>query len=110
MFDTGIGTDSEQADFLWLLVPVLEAAGWQHIPWSGPGLYIAQGDARARSGQVGAKNVEIHIHDSVLASLTPPGGALAAALNEIGIAAALVPFNCHSTTHSAIHVLIGPKQ
>jgi len=114
-FDTGLAANSgEQADFLWRLEPAIMAAGWVHVhwvgpPWLGPTTVITQGP-RPLSGSVAASNVEIHIHPGEESRLMPAAAALASALNEIGIAAAIVQFNTLNASPNAIHVLIGEKR
>jgi metacaspase-1 len=110
-FDTGLPPgDGEAADFLWDLQPILIAAGWEHINWTGGALLIRQGPDRPVSGSVGAVNVEIHLHPSFRNALLPAATALISALNETGLAAIDARFNTHSETANAIHLLIGPKR
>lgn len=109
-FDTGFSMNSgEQADFLWLLEPVLVSAGWQHIPWSGTADIVRQGD-RPISGSVAAQDVEIHLHPESRDKLLPAATALISVLNAHGIVASDVGFNCHSGNTNAIHIMIGDKK
>jgi len=112
-FDCGIGSNGEQADFWWVLQPAIVAAGWQHLIWQYPPgslpMLIIQGPNRAGSGNVGAANVEIHLHPDNREKLWLAAMALVGALNEVGIAAREAGFNAHSTNNAAVHILIGPK-
>ena len=109
-FDMGLPQgDGEAADFAWDLEPILVAAGWQHVDWTGSNISLQQG-SRPISGSVAASNVEIHLHPSVREMLRPAATALVAALIELDIAAAEVGFNASSQTHTAMHILIGSKR
>jgi hypothetical protein len=108
-FDSGLArTSGEQADFWWILQPAIVAAGWNHVRWSGTGDIVRQGN-RPWSGDVGAKNVEIHIHPESRSELEAAAAALVAVLNKIGIAVHDVGFNSHSGNTTAIHIMIGEK-
>jgi len=110
LFDMGLSQgDGEAADFAWDLEPILVAAGWQHVAWTGSNISLQQG-SRPISGSVAASNVEIHLHPSVREMLLPAATALVAALIELDIAAAEVGFNASSQTHTAMHILIGSKR
>jgi hypothetical protein len=112
IFDTGwsLGT-SEQQDFAWVLEPTLTEAGWTQIDWSDGGtLYIYRGGHRPIAGVVSVADVSIQLHPGSEALLSPAALALAAALRDIGIAAAVDPFNVRSTNENAIHVMIGMKR
>jgi hypothetical protein len=118
-FDSGLSANSgEQADFWWDLQPALVEAGWVHIPWGQEkpenewghgGLGIVQGD-RPLSASVAASDIEIHLRPAERAALLPAATALISALNEIGIAAAEVPYNVSLQTPNAIHIAIGDKR
>jgi hypothetical protein len=88
-FDTGAsGSSGEQADFLWEFRPLLQTAGWELVPWAGPGLPISFGNTGLPvMGTVAAQDVEIHVHPESRAQLGPAAAALVAALNEIGVPA-----------------------
>ena len=111
-FDCGTSGSGEVADFWWDLQPALIAAGWEHLPWFDDllgGIYHRQPPLPI-SGIVGATNVEIHIRSEERMALAPAAEALVAALNDAGIAAADVGFNCHSKNVNALHIHIGEKQ
>lgn len=111
-FDTGASASSgEQADFLWELRPLLQTAGWELVPWVGPGPPLSFGDSGLPvMGAVAAQDVEIHVHPESREKLGPPAAALVAALNEIGVAAIDRGFNAHSQNVDAIHILVGDKR
>jgi hypothetical protein len=109
-FDSGLALHSgEQADFWWDLEPVITAAGWIHVPWTGTGDIVRQGN-RVISGAVAAANVEVHLHSQSEQQLLPATTALIWALEDVGIAARHPGFNCNSGNTNAVHILIGDKQ
>jgi len=114
-FDTGLAAGSgEPMHFLWRLEKVLRDAGWIHLDWMGvgPSLTATQGSPLDRfwvNGIVWADDVEIHV-GPLDETLRAAAEALAMALNEIGIAAAMPGFGTHSANVNTIHVLVGLKQ
>jgi hypothetical protein len=111
-FDCGFGRSSgEQADFWWVLQPVLIAAGWENVPWRyGERIGDFTQGGRPATGEVAATNVEIHIHKEQRSKLAPAATALISALNDVGVEARDADFNTHNTNLDAIHILIGQKQ
>ena len=111
-FDIGhVPDDREQMDFLWAFEPVLPKAGWVHIDWAGGQMFTKPnwpGDHMY--GRIAVLNVAIEIHPESLEKLSPAAEALVAALNEIGITAAITAFNNSSLNVDALHVMIGPKR
>ena len=109
-----MGQSGEQADFWWDLQPALVEAGWVHITWQHPPgplpMLLRQGIERPASGNVGAENVEIHLHPDHRSRLLPAATALIEVLNKIGITATDAGFNAHSTNKGAIHILLGDKR
>lgn len=109
-FDSGISMGGgEIADCWWDLAHIIIAAGWTHLPWRPYGIFAIQHPLMA-SGQVSATNIEIHIRPDERDRLEPAAKALVSALNDIGIAAADVGFNSHSTNEDAIHIHVGEKR
>lgn len=114
-FDFGHGPEGfrEQWDFAWRFEPILVKAGWEFVDWDGPNVIGKLNDwfPRARLyGLTNVVNVSIEMHPGTEEALFPAAKALAAALNEAGIAATAGGNNNTSANAGVIHVLIGEKQ
>jgi hypothetical protein len=109
----------EHCDFLWVLEEILAKAGWAFVDWfpgtlPHPGVFRKTNWTMQRHtyGVANVSNVVLELEPANREALLPAAKALADALNEIGIRAALpeVHINPVSMTKNAIHILVGPKE
>ena len=109
-FDSGLSFPSaEVTDFWWDLQPVLDKAGWNHLPWPNPGASTVSQRGLALSGQVAATDVEIHIDALSRPMFGPAAAALISALGDIGITVVDMGCNNSHSFNTAIHIHIGDK-
>jgi hypothetical protein len=111
-FDIGYTReDREQSDFLWVLLPLINAAGWVHIDWAGGEMFkLANWPGDHWMGAMAVSNVSIELHPASREKLEPAAEALADALKSAGIHAGVEYFNNSSTNIDAVHLLVGPKR
>jgi hypothetical protein len=124
-FDIGHAQSGrEQWDFLWVLEPIFQQAGWEFIDWN-PGPLPLPGQARAGVfvklnwtmrthvyGIANVSNVSVELSPELREQLLPAAEALVSALNEVGIAAVVEhqPISAVSATKDAIHFLVGDRE
>jgi hypothetical protein len=103
----------EQWDFLWVLEPILQKAGWVFIDWKGPKAFEKLNWTMQPHvyGVANASNVSIELDPEYRERLTPAAKAIATALNDVGIDAVVEGGIVGSSSGNidAIHVLVGAK-
>ena len=111
-WDMGIAdrNDEEQVNFAAALGNFIHAF-WVSQLWKGGRIDVVV-PSPGTVGLVMASDVSIQIHPDHEASLRTAGEALASALQEVGIAAAVERYSLYgyNTNNDSIHVLIGPKR
>lgn len=111
-FDTGLNPDKEELDFLWQLETLLKDAGWVQVDWKNPPgvLFEYTRNGRPAAGLVSVSNVSVQVHKGQERKLLGAAIAISAALNAVGIAAQIDPFNIANNNPDAIHIMVGRKQ
>ena len=110
-FDVGVsGLDTEIVDCLWDLEEVLQAAGWQQIPWTSPvGAFGFQRNLRPTCGLVSAEKITLEMDPNGRQGLLPAANAIIGALAAIGIEASEHALLTPIANVQAIHLYVGPK-